>query len=59
MPKFSIITAVRNSEKTIADCIECVAGQTADAEHILIDGASIDGTMEIVEQYNLYRAPVI
>lgn len=50
--KFSIITPCYNSEKTIARTLECICSQTyADFEYIVIDGASTDRTMEIVESY--------
>jgi glycosyltransferase len=47
--KISIITAVRNRADTIAQAIESVRGQShRDIEHWIIDGASNDGTLEIV-----------
>ena len=50
--KISIITATYNSEKTVKDTIESILGQTyTDYEHIIIDGASKDHTMEIVKSY--------
>ena len=51
MPKFSIITVVRNAESTISDCIESVNSQNADLEYIIIDGASTDGTLEVIDRY--------
>jgi len=48
MPTLSIITASYNARATIADCLDSVAGQTFPAEHIVIDGASRDGTAQIV-----------
>jgi len=51
-PKITIITACYNSEKTIEQTIQSVLNQTYDnIEYIVIDGASTDGTMEIVEKY--------
>ena len=48
--KISIITAVYNREKTVAQAIASVRGQTyADIEHLIIDGASKDGTLAAVE----------
>jgi len=44
----SIITATFNSSKTIRDCLNSVVGQTFPSEHIIIDGASTDNTLEIV-----------
>lgn len=50
--KISIVTVVRNNEKTIADAIESVLGQTyGDIEYIVIDGASTDGTVDIIRRY--------
>lgn len=51
-PKISIITACYNSEKTIEQTIKSVINQTYEnIEYIIVDGASTDGTMEIVEKY--------
>lgn len=50
--KVSIITATYNSAQTIRDSLESVASQTyADIEHIIVDGASTDKTLEIVKQF--------
>lgn len=49
--KISVITATYNSEQTLQDCIDSVKNQThADIEHIIIDGASTDGTKNIIEE---------
>ncbi len=50
-PNLSVITVVRNSVSTIRDCIESVKRQSYPAEHIIIDGASDDGTLEIIQEY--------
>ena len=48
--KVSIITAVRNGEATIATTLRSVQLQKyPDIEHIIIDGASTDRTLEVVE----------
>ncbi len=48
----SIITVVYNGAETIAQAIESVLGQSyPDIEYIIIDGASTDGTQDIVKQY--------
>ncbi len=48
----SIITACYNCEKTIHKAIESLLNQTSRAfEHIVIDGASKDGTLAVVERY--------
>jgi glycosyltransferase involved in cell wall biosynthesis len=47
--KISIITATYNSEKTIYDCIKSIDNQTYNnIEHLIIDGASKDHTLDIV-----------
>jgi len=50
MPQISIVTVTLNSSDTIADCLKSVASQTCRAEHIIIDGASTDNTLEIIRQ---------
>lgn len=46
----SIITATYNSSAHIADCVKSVNNQTYnDIEHIIIDGASKDNTLEIIK----------
>lgn len=48
--KITIITATYNSEAHIADCVSSVNNQKYDdIEHIIIDGASKDNTLEIVK----------
>jgi glycosyltransferase len=50
MYKISLITACFNNEKTIAETLKSVTGQTyANIEHIIIDGASTDGTVAIIQ----------
>jgi glycosyltransferase len=47
--KFSIITAVFNRDATIGQAIESVVTQSySDIEHLVIDGASTDGTLEVI-----------
>jgi glycosyltransferase involved in cell wall biosynthesis len=51
MIKFTIITPSFNSAKWIAGCIESVAQQSyKNIEHLVIDGASKDGTREMLEK---------
>ncbi|BAZ10235.1 glycosyltransferase involved in cell wall biogenesis [Calothrix sp. NIES-4071] len=48
----SIITPVYNGEKYIEACIKAVINQNCpDAEHIIVDGASTDKTVEIIKLY--------
>lgn len=50
--KISVITVVRNNAKTIKCAIDSVLSQTyKNIEYIIIDGASTDGTVEIVKSY--------
>jgi glycosyltransferase len=49
--KISIITATYNSFATIRDCLESVCSQTVEPEHIIIDGGSTDGTLNIAHSY--------
>lgn len=51
--KISIITSVFNNKETIAEAIESVLSQTyAKIEYIVVDGASTDGTVDVIEQYS-------
>ena len=48
-PKITIITVSFNSAQTIGDTLRSVAGQSyPNIEHIIVDGASTDQTMQIV-----------
>jgi glycosyltransferase involved in cell wall biosynthesis len=49
----TIITPCFNSEKFIARCIESVAQQigTMEIEHLIVDGASRDRTLAIIDEY--------
>ncbi|TPV35734.1 glycosyltransferase [Paucihalobacter ruber] len=50
--KISIITATYNSSKTIGSALESVISQTyPNIEHLIVDGASKDDTIEIVKSY--------
>jgi glycosyltransferase involved in cell wall biosynthesis len=52
LPSISIITVCRNSEPVIRTCLESVASQThPHVEHIVIDGASTDGTCDVVQSF--------
>jgi len=50
LPSVSIITATYNSAAAIGDCLKSVSSQTWPVEHIIIDGASTDNTLEIVRR---------
>jgi glycosyltransferase len=50
--KISIITACFNSAKTIRETLESVKSQDyTNVEHVVIDGLSTDGTLDIVRKY--------
>lgn len=49
--KISVITVCYNAEKVIQQTMQSVMNQSyADIEYIIIDGASTDGTMELVKK---------
>jgi glycosyltransferase len=51
--KVTLLTVTYNSEKYLEECIHSVISQTYPSiEHIIIDAASTDGTLEIVRRYN-------
>ncbi len=55
-PLISIITITYNAEKTLSPTMESVANQTCqDFEHIIIDGASKDHTLDIARKYQKVR----
>lgn len=50
-PRISIITACRNSARTIAETLASVRNQSyRNIEHIIVDGGSDDDTLEIVHR---------
>ena len=50
--KVSIITVTFNSQETIRQTVQSVLEQTySDIEYIIIDGASTDGTLSILNEY--------
>jgi hypothetical protein len=50
--KISVITATWNCVETVGDCLASVAGQSyPDLEHILIDGGSRDGTLDVLQAH--------
>ena len=51
-PRLSVVTVVRNGAATLEACISSVAGQTyPNVEHIIVDGASSDGTLDILRRH--------
>lgn len=49
--KITVVTAVYNREATVGGAIDSVTGQShANVEHLIIDGASSDGTLDKVRE---------
>ncbi len=46
----TIVTVAYNGSSTIYDCVNSVKNQTIPLEHIIIDGASTDNSVEIVRE---------
>lgn len=47
----SVVTATWNCEETIRDCLESVSLQDyKNVEHVVVDGASVDGTLSILRE---------
>ena len=58
--KISVITVCYNSARTLERSLRSVAEQDWPAvEHIVIDGASIDGTREILERFRSHLAYLV
>ena len=50
-PLVSVVTPVKNRARTIRGCLASVASQLYPAvEHIVVDGASTDGTLEVIKE---------
>jgi glycosyltransferase involved in cell wall biosynthesis len=59
-PKFSIITVCFNAEQSIGKTIDSLATQTfRNFEYIVIDGASKDGTLDVVYRHLNFLATII
>jgi len=57
--KISIITVSYNNRNTIQDTVESVKHQDYNnVEHIIIDGASVDGTLDILESLKYPRLKI-
>lgn len=57
--RISVVTVCYNAAETIGDTLRSVAEQTyPDVEHIIVDGASKDRTLEVVHRYS-HRMTVV
>lgn len=58
--KFSVVTVVRNAVAQIGDTLQSVSRQTdADVEHLVVDGASTDGTLDVIRQYGQHLTHLV
>jgi len=58
--KVSVVTVTWNCANTVGDCLDSVANQTwPNREHVVIDGASRDGTLAILETRRSQLATLI
>lgn len=58
--KITVVTVSYNSAKTIGNTLASVAGQThPDIEHLVIDGGSKDGTLQVIQQQGAHVARVV
>jgi len=52
IPLITVVTVVRNGEKTLEETVLSVINQTyTNVEYIIVDGASTDGTLDIIKKY--------
>ncbi|MBB5057281.1 hypothetical protein HDF16_001966 [Granulicella aggregans] len=53
LPLVTVVTAVFNGQSCLAGCLESVLAQDYPRiEHIIMDGGSTDGTLDILHRYN-------
>ena len=55
--KISVITAVLNNKDHLESCLKSISSQTyPDIEHIIIDGGSTDGTLDVIQKVMSQRS---
>ena len=59
MNSITVITATKNSERYLSASLDSIVNQDHRADHILVDGASTDSTMEICKRYRHHLTRVI
>jgi len=58
--RISVVTVTWNSAATVADTVRSVNAQThPDVEHVIVDGASTDGTLAIVRELGQKLGPIV
>ena len=58
-PLISIVTAVFNGAATITDCLQSISSQTCPCQHIIVDGASTDETLDIISRFTPHSSHFI
>src|SRR3712207_566815 len=57
---FSIVTAVWNRADTVADAVQSLRSQDwTDWEHVVQDGGSTDGTLEVLAEHSDHRTRLV
>ena len=60
MPRISVVSVVRNVAHCVGNMLESVNEQTfGDVEHVIVDGASTDGTLELIRAQGRRLGPVL
>jgi glycosyltransferase involved in cell wall biosynthesis len=55
----SIITVSWNARDTVGDCLSSVAAQSVRPEHVIVDGASTDGTLKLLRSWTGHRLEIV
>lgn len=59
-PRITVITVCFNSSGTLADALDSVASQNwPHVEHIIVDGGSSDGTLDVIASHGRHAAKVV